>query len=145
MTITESAQKKVDQTLNGEGFLGIHLEGGGCSGYQIKLSPSTDIPQDAEMLSETIFSDPTSLELLGDAKMDWVDDPFKPTFHFTPPTGASSCGCGSSFTFIGGSMEKWKELSPGKKRFYVALGIIVVVAVVGWATGWWSSPEVPVQ
>ena len=37
MTITESAQKKVDQTLNGEGFLGIHLEGGGCSGYQIKL------------------------------------------------------------------------------------------------------------
>ena len=42
-------------------------------------------------------------------------------------------------------MEKWKELSPGKKRFYVALGIIVVVAVVGWVTGWWSSPEVPVQ
>ena len=30
MTITESAQKKVDQTLNGEGFLGVHLEGGGC-------------------------------------------------------------------------------------------------------------------
>ena len=70
MTITESAQKKVDQTLNGEGFLGIYLEGGGCSGYQIKLSPSTDIPQDAEMLSKTIFSDPTSLELLGDAVMD---------------------------------------------------------------------------
>ena len=30
-----------DQRL-GEGFLGIHLEGGGCSGmYQIKLSPTT--------------------------------------------------------------------------------------------------------
>ena len=98
MTITESAQKKVVQTLNGEGFLGIHLEGGGCSGYQIKLSPSTDIPPDAKMITETIFSDHTSLELLGDATMDWIDDPFKPTFHFTPPTGASSCGCGSSFT-----------------------------------------------
>ena len=98
MTITESAQNKVDQTLQGEGFLGIHLEGGGCSGYQIKLSPSTDIPQDAEMISETIFSDHISLELLGDAVMDWVDDPFRPTFHFTPPTGASSCGCGNSFT-----------------------------------------------
>ena len=67
MTITESAQTKVDSTLNGEGFLGIHLEGGGCSGYQIKLSPSTDIPSDAQMISDTIFSDPTSLELLGDA------------------------------------------------------------------------------
>jgi len=41
-------------------------------------------------------------------------------------------------------MDKWKELSAGKKRFYVALGIIVVVAIVGWVTGWYSSPEVPV-
>ena len=98
MTITESAQRKVDQTLKGEGFLGVHLEGGGCSGYQIKLNPSTDIPSDAKMLSETIFSDATSLELLGDAVMDWDNDPFRPSFHFTPPTGASSCGCGSSFT-----------------------------------------------
>ena len=98
MTITESAQKKVDATLNGEGFLGIHLEGGGCSGYRIKLSPTIDIPPDAEMLSETIFSDATSLELLNDAVMDWIEDPFQPTFHFTPPTGSSPCGCGSSFT-----------------------------------------------
>tara|TARA_R100001143_G_C3283883_1_gene98011 strand:- start:182 stop:481 length:300 start_codon:yes stop_codon:yes gene_type:complete len=98
MTITEAAQKKVNQTLDGEGFLGIHLQGGGCSGYQINLSPTISLPDDAEMITETIFSDPTSLELLNDAKMDWVDDPFRPTFHFTPPTGASSCGCGSSFT-----------------------------------------------
>ena len=98
MTITEAAQCKVDQTLNGEGFLGVSLEGGGCSGYQIKLNPQTELPSDAEMLSETIFSDATSLELLGDAVMDWSDDPFRPTFHFTPPTGASSCGCGNSFT-----------------------------------------------
>ena len=98
MTITEAAQTKVNQVLNGDGFLGVHLEGGGCSGYQIKLNASTELPSDAQMLSETIFSDPTSLELLGDAKMDWVEDPFNPTFHFTPPTGASSCGCGNSFT-----------------------------------------------
>jgi len=98
MTITESAQKKVDQTLKGDGFLGIHLEGGGCSGYQIKLSPSPELPPDAKMISETIFSDATSLELLGDAEMDWVEDPFRPTFHFTPPTGSQSCGCGNSFT-----------------------------------------------
>ena len=98
MTITESAQNKVDQTLNGEGFLGVYLEGGGCSGYQIKLKPEVDLPSDAQMLSSTIFSDSTSLELLGDAVMDWDNDPFRPSFHFTPPTGASSCGCGSSFT-----------------------------------------------
>ena len=98
MTITESAQCKVDQTLNGECFLGVYLEGGGCSGYQIKLSPQVDLPSDAKMLSETIFSDEVSLSLLGDAVMDWNDDPFHPSFNFTPPTGASSCGCGNSFT-----------------------------------------------
>ena len=98
MTITESAQKKVDATLNGEGFLGIHLQGGGCSGYQINLSPTTCLPEDAEMLSETIFSDATSLELLDDAVMDLIEDPLQPTFHFTSPTGSSACGCGSSFT-----------------------------------------------
>jgi len=97
MTITESAQNKVNQVLNGEGFLGIYLEGGGCSGYQIKLKGETEKPIDAQMLTENIISDAVSLGLLGDAVMDWDDDPFKPSFKFTPPTGSSSCGCGSSF------------------------------------------------
>ena len=98
MIITEQAQEKVDQTLNGEGFLGIHLEGGGCSGYKIKLSPTGSLPEDAMMISDTIYSDAHSLDILGDASMDWEADPFRPSFKFVPPTGAHSCGCGSSFT-----------------------------------------------
>ena len=97
MIITEAAQSKVDQVLKGEGFLEVCLEGGGCSGYQIKLKGTSEIPSDAQMLSDTIFSDCTSLDLLGDAEMDWDDDPFKPSFKFTPPSGSHSCGCGSSF------------------------------------------------
>ena len=97
MIITEEAQNKVNQVLNGEGFLGVYLEGGGCSGYQIKLKGETDIPSDAKMITENIFSDAGSLDLLGDAQMDWDDDPFRPSFKFTPPTGSHSCGCGSSF------------------------------------------------
>ena len=98
MTITEAAQNKVDQVINGEGFLGIFLEGGGWSGYKIKLSPTGELPEDATMISPTIYSDAHSLDLLGDAVMDLNDDPFAPSFRFTPPTGAASCGCGSSFT-----------------------------------------------
>ena len=97
MVITEAAQNKVDQVLNGERFLEVCLEGGGCSGYQIKLKGTSEIPSDAQMLSDTIFSDPISLDLLGDAEMDWDDDPFRPSFKFTPPSGSHSCGCGSSF------------------------------------------------
>ena len=98
MTITPQAQKKIEEVLNGEGYLGILLEGGGCSGYRIKLSPTGTLPTDATVIIENIYSDASSLDLLGDAGMDWDDDPFRPSFHFTPPTGASSCGCGSSFT-----------------------------------------------
>ena len=97
MVITEAARKKVDQVLNGDGFLEICLQGGGCSGYQIKLKGTSEIPSDAQMLSDTIFSDPISLDLLGDAEMDWDNDPFSPSFKFTPPSGSHSCGCGSSF------------------------------------------------
>jgi len=97
MIITEAAQNKVNQVLNGEGFLEVCLEGGGCSGYQIKLKGTSEIPSESKMLSDTIFSDPISLDLLGDAEMDWDDNPFKPSFKFTPPTGSHSCGCGSSF------------------------------------------------
>ena len=97
MTITEAAQNKVDQVLNGEGFLEIYLQGGGCSGYQIKLKGTSEMPTDAKMLTDTIFSDSISLDLLGDAEMDWDNDPFSPSFKFTPPTGSHSCGCGSSF------------------------------------------------
>ena len=97
MIITEAAKDKVNQVLNGEGFLEVCLEGGGCSGYQIKLKGTQSSPPDAEMLTDTIFSDSTSLTLLGDAEMDWDDNPFSPSFKFTPPTGSHSCGCGSSF------------------------------------------------
>jgi len=36
-------------------------------------------------------------------------------------------------------MEKWKALGK-RKKFMVFVGVLVVIAVVGWATGWWSSP-----
>tara|TARA_R110002012_G_scaffold58701_1_gene152673 strand:+ start:517 stop:663 length:147 start_codon:yes stop_codon:yes gene_type:complete len=39
----------------------------------------------------------------------------------------------------GDNMEKWKELSK-KKKFMVYAGVLVVIAVVGWVSGWWSSP-----
>ena len=39
-------------------------------------------------------------------------------------------------------MDKWKDLTVGRQRFFIAVGVIVAIAVVGWATGWWSSPPV---
>ena len=99
MTITECAQKKITEVLDGDGYLGIYVEGGGCSGYKIKLSPTGTLPTGSTMITENIFSDAHSIDLLGDAEMDYENDPFRPSFKFVPPTGAHSCGCGSSFAF----------------------------------------------
>ena len=99
MTITDQAQEKITEVLDGDGYLGIYVEGGGCSGYKIKLSPSGTLPTGSTMITENIFSDATSIDLLGDATMDWEAYPFRPTFKFIPPTGAHSCGCGTSFAF----------------------------------------------
>ena len=99
MTITEEAQQKITEVLDGDGYLAIYVEGGGCSGYKINLTPSPTLPEDASMITDNIYSDGDSINLLGDAVMDWEADPFRPTFKFIPPTGSHSCGCGSSFAF----------------------------------------------
>ena len=36
-------------------------------------------------------------------------------------------------------MEKWKALGK-RKKFMVYAGVLAVIAVVGWVSGWWSSP-----
>ena len=35
-------------------------------------------------------------------------------------------------------MDKFKEF--GRKKFVIACLVLVAIAVVGWAFGWWSSP-----
>ena len=98
MTVTESAKNEVAVTLKGGGYLRVSVEGGGCSGFRIALAKEDALPPDAQMITEKIFSDITSLDVLSAAIMDYKDDPFSPSYHFTPPTGSQSCGCGISFT-----------------------------------------------
>jgi len=36
-------------------------------------------------------------------------------------------------------MEKWRALGK-RKKFMVYAGVLLVIAIVGWVSGWWSSP-----
>jgi Fe-S cluster assembly iron-binding protein IscA len=47
-----------------------------------------------------VVIDSTSAGYLSEATLDWIDDPFKSTFHFKIPN-TKSCGCGDSFQFEG--------------------------------------------
>ena len=98
MNITPSAQKKIDQTLSGEECLLVSLTGGGCNGFTAGLAREVGAIDSDIWISTNVVVDAASGAYLEDATLDWIDDPFKSTFHFSIPN-TRSCGCGESFQF----------------------------------------------
>jgi iron-sulfur cluster insertion protein len=97
MNITPSAEERINQTLNDSEYLRIEVSGGGCSGFTVGLSKTDGVSESDISLSERVIIDPTSEGYLSLATLDWIDDPFSPTFKFDIPN-TKSCGCGNSFT-----------------------------------------------
>ena len=96
MNITPEAEKKINQTLSAEEFLRVEVNGGGCSGFTVGLAKMSGTEKNDIWLRENVVIDSTSEEYLSEATLDWIDDPFSPSFHFEIPN-TKSCGCGNSF------------------------------------------------
>mgnify|MGYP003319707690 FL=1 len=96
MTITPTAAKKIEEILSDSECLRIEVNGGGCSGFTVGLSKTSGREKDDMLLSENTVIDSTSAAYLMNATLDWIDDPFSPTFKFDIPN-TKSCGCGNSF------------------------------------------------
>ncbi|MBF0624185.1 MAG: iron-sulfur cluster insertion protein ErpA [Magnetococcales bacterium] len=105
LTLTAAASKKLGHLLQEENNpnlkLRIFVSGGGCSGFQYGFT--FDDNQDAQDLcveSEgvKVLVDPTSLNYLKGAQVDYVEDLNGSQFVIKNPNAASTCGCGSSFT-----------------------------------------------
>ncbi|GBD56473.1 iron-sulfur cluster insertion protein ErpA [Gluconobacter wancherniae] len=81
--------------------LRVSVLAGGCNGfqYQFKLD-STVEPDDVHIERDgaRVVVDPTSLELLEGAELDFIDKLMGAHFAVTNPNAASSCGCGTSFS-----------------------------------------------
>ena len=97
MNITPLAKERINQTLTGSEYLRIEVSGGGCSGFTVGLSKTDGASESDISLSERVIIDPTSEGYLSLATLDWIDDPFSPTFKFDIPN-TKACGCGNSFT-----------------------------------------------
>ncbi|OGL62432.1 MAG: hypothetical protein A3J27_10845 [Candidatus Tectomicrobia bacterium RIFCSPLOWO2_12_FULL_69_37] len=104
ITITPAAQEKVIEILKAEGKAGYGLRvavtAGGCSGHSYGLyfdekPEAEDIVIKAEGFD--VFVDPQSLQLLGGARVDYVDTIEGAGFKIENPNATSSCGCGKSF------------------------------------------------
>jgi iron-sulfur cluster assembly accessory protein len=104
VTLTASAAERIRAIVAadpGKTALRVSVNGGGCSGFQygFELAAARE-PEDiaVERDGATVLIDAVSLEYLGGAEIDFVDDLIGQSFKVRNPNAKSSCGCGVSFT-----------------------------------------------
>ncbi len=104
LSLSERAAKRIAEILKTEGdgaMLRISVEGGGCSGFQYKFDVAHDRSADDLVIARddaVVLVDPTSVDLLSGAEVDFVDDLIGASFRVNNPNATASCGCGTSFS-----------------------------------------------
>jgi len=103
--LTQRAGRRIAEILSKEPtgtVLRIGVAGGGCSGfsYQYNLVRESASADDLVLkkAGATVLIDKLSLEFMGGATIDYVDDLVGQAFKIDNPNTLASCGCGNSFT-----------------------------------------------
>ena len=104
VVLTDRAAKRVARILAKEPegtVLRISVAGGGCSGFQYEYNLVQESPADDDVVlsgnGATVLIDSLSLEFMGGAEIDYVDDLIGQSFQIRNPNAVASCGCGTSF------------------------------------------------
>jgi iron-sulfur cluster insertion protein len=105
LVFTDAAALKVSDLIaqedNPELKLRVFISGGGCSGFQYGFTFEEDT-QASDLAYEnqgvTLIVDPTSIQYLIDAEIDYKEDLEGSRFVIRNPNAATTCGCGSSFS-----------------------------------------------
>ncbi|PIR34775.1 MAG: hypothetical protein COV36_00145 [Alphaproteobacteria bacterium CG11_big_fil_rev_8_21_14_0_20_44_7] len=99
--ITDSAAARIAVLLEEEkkSAMRITVDAGGCNGFQYKFDLDEIAGDDiiTEKNGIKVVTDPTSIEFLGDAQLDFIEELGGKFFKISNPNASSSCGCGSSF------------------------------------------------
>ena len=107
ITVTEKAASEVKRVIDEGKFpdgtvLRIGVAGGGCSGFQYKLTFDETADAAADHLMEQhglkVAVDKKSDLFLDGTTLDFYDGLEKRGFTFDNPNVTKSCGCGSSFS-----------------------------------------------
>lgn len=104
INLTEKASKNFKRLLEDEdiedGSLRVIVTGGGCAGYEYKLTFDT-IPHPKDLTFESlginIIVDKKSHLLTDGLTIDWSSDLSAPGPRFENPRASSTCGCSTSF------------------------------------------------
>jgi iron-sulfur cluster assembly accessory protein len=104
VTVSERAARRIGEILAKEPagtMLRVSVEGGGCSGFQYRFDMERAKADDDIVLARdgaTVLIDAVSLQYLGGAEIDFVDDLIGAAFKVNNPNAKASCGCGTSFS-----------------------------------------------
>lgn len=104
VVLTDRAAKRIGRILSKQGagtVLRIAVAGGGCSGFQYEYNLVQETPKADDLVlskdNATVLIDSLSLEFMGGAEIDYVDDLIGQSFQIRNPNAVAGCGCGTSF------------------------------------------------
>jgi iron-sulfur cluster assembly accessory protein len=105
VVLTERAARRIGRILEKQKpgtVLRIQVAGGGCSGFQYEYKLVQEAPANDDLVlsrdAATVLIDSLSLEFMGGAEIDYVDDLIGQAFEIRNPNAVASCGCGTSFS-----------------------------------------------
>jgi len=105
VNLTDRAARRIGRILGKEApgtVLRISVAGGGCSGFQYEYKIVHETPANDDLVlakdGATVLIDSLSLEFMGGAEIDYVDDLIGQSFQIRNPNAVASCGCGTSFS-----------------------------------------------
>ncbi len=102
--LTDRAATRIAEIVTAEAgkeTLRIEVLAGGCNGFQYRFGlDGAPTSEDAVVRHgpAVVVIDPTSLDLLAGAELDYAEALIGSHFAVKNPNAASSCGCGSSFS-----------------------------------------------
>ncbi|XP_028995076.1 iron-sulfur cluster assembly 2 homolog, mitochondrial [Betta splendens] len=100
--LTESCVKRLGEIMEKGEYLRIHVEGGGCSGFQYKFSVEKTKNEDDRVFEQGgvgVLVDQDSLEFVKGATVDFSQELIRSTFQVLKnPQADHGCSCGSSFS-----------------------------------------------
>lgn len=102
--VTERAAARIAEIAGETGHapaLRVEVLAGGCSGFQYRFDLADAPEQDDRVIERggaRVLVDPSSLELLDGAELDYVEELMGASFAIRNPNATSGCGCGTSFS-----------------------------------------------
>jgi iron-sulfur cluster insertion protein len=105
LKVSDAAVERIKQLIaaknQGDLKFRVHIQGGGCSGFQYGFQLDEQMLEDDIVLQHSgidVLVDPLSMQYLQDAEVDFKNDLQGSRFYVNNPNAETTCGCGSSFS-----------------------------------------------